>query len=318
MDEPAILLMGPTGAGKTEVAVHLAERLPVEIVSVDSAMVYRGMDIGTAKPGAEVRARVPHHLVDILDPAERYSAGRFLADASRAMAGIRNRGRVPLLAGGTMLYFRALQAGLAHLPVADAGVRAALDERAARDGWPALHAELAGRDPQAAARIQPNDRQRIQRALEIIELTGQPASAIRREDLRGASRPGDLKLVLAPTDRTAMAARIETRFARMMELGLLDEVRRLHERGDLRGDLPSMRSVGYRQLWGHLEGHQGLAEAQALAVVATRQLARRQLTWLRAEPGAEWEEALDPGAVARIQERVERWLESRPQAGSLC
>jgi len=318
MDEPAILLMGPTGAGKTEIAVHLAERLPVEIVSVDSAMVYRGMDIGTAKPGPELRARAPHHLVDILDPAERYSAGRFLADAGRAMADIRDRGRVPLLAGGTMLYFRALQAGLARLPAADAGLRAALDERAARDGWPALHAELAGLDPEAAARIQPNDRQRIQRALEIIELTGRPASAVRQQDLRGASRSGDLKLVLAPTDRTAMAARIEGRFARMMELGLLDEVRRLHGRGDLSGDLPSMRSVGYRQLWGHLEGHRGLAEAQALAVVATRQLARRQLTWLRAEPGAEWAEALDPGAAARIQERVERWLESRPQTGSLC
>lgn len=318
MDEPAILLMGPTGAGKTEVAMQLAERLPVEIVSVDSAMVYRGMDIGTAKPGPDARARAPHHLVDILDPAERYSAGRFLADARQAMAGIRGRGRVPLLAGGTMLYFRTLQSGLAQLPSADAALRAAIDERAARDGWPALHAELARRDPAAAARIQPRDKQRIQRALEIVELTGQPASARHREDLRGGSRPGDLKLVLAPGDRAAMAVRIEARFASMMELGLLDEVRRLHGRGDLHAELPSMRSVGYRQLWDHLEGRQSLPEAVRLAVIATRQLARRQLTWLRAEPGADWQDALDPGAAGRIQERVERWLESRPQAGPLC
>lgn len=318
MAGPAILLLGPTGAGKSDVAVRLAERLPVEIVSVDSAMVYRGLDIGTAKPDPAVRARVPHHLVDILDPAERYSVGRFLADAAQAMAAIRGRGRVPLLAGGTMLYFRALQSGLAPLPAADPQVRAALDARAAREGWPALHAELARRDPAAAARIQPRDRQRIQRALEVIELTGRPASALHRQDLRGASRPGDLKLVLAPGDRAAMAARIETRFARMMELGLLDEVRRLHGRGDLHGDLPSMRSVGYRQLWDHLEGRHSLAVAVRLAVVATRQLARRQLTWLRAEPDARWEDALDPGAAARMEEQVEAWFESGSGAGPLC
>ena len=310
--------MGPTGAGKTDVAVQLAGRLPVEIVSVDSAMVYRGMDIGTAKPAAEVRARAPHHLVDILDPAERYSAGRFVADASQAMEEIRGRGRVPLLAGGTMLYFRALQSGLARLPPADAAVRAAIDARAGRDGWPALHAELARRDPQAAARIHPRDRQRIQRALEVIELTGQPSGARHREDLRGASRPGDLKLVLAPADRAALAAGIERRFAAMMELGLLEEVRSLHGRGDLDAGLPSMRSVGYRQLWGHLEGQHSLAEAIRLAVIATRQLARRQLTWLRAEPGAEWHDTLDPAAAGRIQGQVERWLETQPQRGSVC
>ncbi len=318
MADTAILLMGPTGAGKTDLAVQLAERLPVEIVSVDSAMVYRGMDIGTAKPGPDELSRAPHHLLDILDPAERYSAGRFVTDARQAMTDICGRGRVPLLAGGTMLYFRALQSGLARLPSADAAVRAAIDERAAREGWPALHAELARRDPVAAGRIQPRDRQRIQRALEIIELTGRPASERHREDLRGGSRPGDLKLVLAPGDRAAMAARIEARFVRMMELGLLEEVRRLHGRGDLDTEMPSMRSVGYRQLWDHLEGRQSLPDAVRLAVIATRQLARRQLTWLRAEPGAQWQDALDPGAAGRIQEGVERWLESRVRKGSLC
>jgi len=309
VDAPAILLMGPTGAGKTDVALELAAALPLEIVSVDSAMVYRGMDIGTAKPDRRTLERVPHHLVDVADPAERYSAGRFLEDAAAVMEGIRARGRVPLLAGGTMLYFRALQSGLAEMPPADPALRRRIDERAAREGWPALHAELARVDPSAAARIQPRDRQRLQRAFEILELTGQPPSAHWQQSLRSGSRPGDLKLVLAPSDRDALASRIEQRFSRMMELGFLDEVRRLYGRGDLGPDLPAIRAVGYRQLWDHLAGEYGLPEAIRRAVTATRQLAKRQLTWLRAEPAAEWHDPLEPGTPGRVAERVRRWLE---------
>jgi tRNA dimethylallyltransferase len=311
----AVLLMGPTGAGKSDVALQLAERLPLEIVSVDSAMVFRGMDIGTAKPAPEVLAAVPHHLVDLLDPAERYSAGRFVADAERVMADIHRRGRVPLLVGGTMLYFRALLSGLAELPPADPDVRRRLDERAAAEGWPALHAELARLDPAAAARIQPGDRQRIQRALEVICLTGEPISARQREDLRGAEAPRGLSLVLSPGPREVLAARIETRFHRMMELGLLDEVRSLHSRGDLDETLPSIRAVGYRQIWEHLEGRCPLAAAVDRAIVATRQLAKRQLTWLRSEPGAEWLDALDSRVSDRMSERIRRWLDQSGGVG---
>jgi len=309
MRHAAVLLMGPTGAGKSDVALQLVERLPLEIVSVDSAMVFRGMDIGTAKPAPEVLAAVPHHLVDLLDPAERYSAGRFVADAERVMADIHRRGRVPLLVGGTMLYFRALLSGLADLPPADPEVRRSLDERAAVEGWPAMHAELARLDPEAAARIQPGDRQRIQRALEVILLTGEPISARQRENLRGAEAPRGLSLVLSPGPREALAARIELRFRRMMELGLLEEVRRLNSRGDLDETLPSIRAVGYRQLWEHLEGRCSLAAAADRAIVATRQLAKRQLTWLRSEPGAEWLDALDSRVSGRMSERIGRWLD---------
>jgi tRNA dimethylallyltransferase len=311
VDGPAILLMGPTGAGKTDVAVELCAALPLEIVSVDSAMVFRGMDIGTAKPDAATRARAPHHLVDILDPAERYSAGRFLEDAAAAVRQVEARGRVPLFVGGTMLYFRALQAGLADLPTADPELRRRLDERGAREGWPALHAELARLDPAAAARIRPADRQRIQRALEIIELGGGRPSERRREPLRTGSRERDLKIVLAPGERAAMAARIEARFRRMMELGFLDEVRTLYGRGDLGPELPSIRAVGYRQLWEHVAGRQGLEEAVTRGITATRQLAKRQLTWLRAEPQAAWTDALEKDAFAQIKGRVERWLGAR-------
>jgi tRNA dimethylallyltransferase len=311
MGVPAILLMGPTGAGKTDIALELAATLPVEIVSVDSAMVYRGMDIGTAKPDAPTLARYPHHLVDVADPADRYSAGRFLEEAAAAIAAIRARGRVPLLAGGTMLYFRALQSGLAAMPPADPAIRRRIDERADREGWPALHVELSRIDPAAAARIQPRDRQRLQRAFEILELTGQPPSAHWQQSLRSGCRPGDLKLVLAPSDRGASAARIEQRFLRMMELGFLDEVRRLYGRGDLGPELPSIRAVGYRQLWDHLAGRYGLEEGIRRAMAATRQLAKRQLTWLRAEPAAEWFESLDPGTPGRVRDRVGRWMAER-------
>ena len=305
---PAILLMGPTGAGKTALAAGLVARLPIEIVSVDSAMVFRGMNIGTAKPGPEMLARAPHHLIDLIDPAESYSAARFVADANRVMDEIRTRGRVPLLVGGTMLYFRALQSGLAKLPAADAAVRANIERRAAELGWPALHAELQRLDPAAAFRILPGDQQRIQRALEVIELTGGPISSQQRQDLRGAVREADLRLVLAPADRAGMAARLAERFHTMMSDGLLEEVRRLRRRGDLHAGLPAMRLIGYRQLWAHLEGAMELPQAIERAVIATRQLARRQLTWLRAEPGAEWFDSMDPGLIDRLSARIKRWL----------
>jgi tRNA dimethylallyltransferase len=304
----AILLMGPTGAGKTGLAAQLVQELPLEIVSVDSAMVFRSMDIGTAKPDAELQKRAPHHLIDLIDPAESYSAARFVADANRVMTEIRSRGRLPLLVGGTMLYFRALQSGLARLPPADAAIRMQIEERAARLGWPALHSELQRLDPVAAARIQTEDRQRIQRALEVIELTGKPISIQQREDLRGAARVTDLRLVLAPANRTVHVERLALRFLGMMHSGLLDEVRRLHARGDLHARMPALRLIGYRQLWAHLQGETGLDEAISGAIIATRQFARRQLTWLRAEPGAEWFDASAQGLIGAVSARIKGWL----------
>lgn len=305
---PSILLLGPTGAGKTDLALELAARFPLEIVSVDSALVYRGLDIGTAKPSRAVLAQTPHHLIDIVDPAERYSVGRFLVDVEAAMADIRARGRVPLLVGGTMLYFRALQSGLAPLPPGDAVLRAELDAWALRAGWPALHAELARVDPTAAARIRPNDRQRIQRALEVYRLTGEPISARQRQDLRAGSDAGSLKLVLAPAERERLVARLAARFEAMMAAGFLDEVRGLYARGDLDATLPAIRSVGYRQLWAHLGGECDLPSAVLQGIVATRQLARRQLTWLRAEPDARWFDCLDPGNSSPISRAIEAWF----------
>ncbi len=304
----SILLLGPTGAGKTDLALELAARFPLEIVSVDSALVYRGLDIGTAKPPRALLARAPHHLIDIVDPAEPYSVGRFLTDVATVMAGIRARGRVPLLVGGTMLYFRALQSGLASLPPGDPAVRAELDARALHAGWPALHAELARVDPLAAARIRPNDRQRIQRALEVYRITGEPISARQREALRDGSDAASLKLVLAPGDRARLAARLATRFEAMLAAGFLDEVRGLYARGDLDATLPAIRSVGYRQLWAHLAGECELARAVEQGIVATRQLARRQLTWLRAEPDARWFDCLDPGNLSPMSTAIQAWL----------
>jgi tRNA dimethylallyltransferase len=312
--EPAILLMGPTGAGKTDVAATLGALLPLEIVSVDAAMVYRGMDIGTAKPCPEVRARAPHHLIDLIDPAESYSAARFIVDATAAMCDIAARGRRPLLAGGTMLYFRALQSGLARLPAANAAIRSRLDARAAAEGWPALHAELAARDPDAARRIQRADRQRIQRALEVIELTGGPISARQNENLRGAARAADLRLVLAPADRAVLHDRLALRFHEMMRRGLLEETATLCSRADLHAAMPSMRLIGYRQLREHLEGRESLERAVEKAIAATRQLARRQLTWLRAEPDAEWFDPTDRGTPARMAARIASWLRERTES----
>ncbi len=315
---PAILLMGPTGSGKTDLAADLVARLPLEIVSVDAAMVYRGLDIGTAKPSPELLARAPHRLIDLVDPPESYSAARFLADAGAAMADIAARGRVPLLAGGTMLYFRALQSGLAKLPAADPAIRQRLEARAKAEGWPALHAELARLDPATAARVQPNDRQRIQRALEVIERSGRPLSIQLAEDLRGATSREDLALVFAPADRAQLFGRIATRFESMLRRGFVEEVRGLRARGDLHAGLPSMRLIGYRQLWQHLEGELTLAQATDRAVAATRQLARRQLTWLRAEPGAEWFDAGELRTPERIHVRVAEWLQERGFATRRC
>jgi tRNA dimethylallyltransferase len=315
---PAILLMGPTGAGKTDLAAGLVAEFPLEIVSVDAAMVFRGMDIGTAKPDRELLARAPHHLIDVIDPAESYSAARFLADADAAIRSIESRGRTPLLVGGTMLYFRAFQSGLARLPAADPAIRERLEARAASAGWPALHAELARLDPAAASRIRPNDRQRIQRALEVIEQTGRPMSAQLAEDLRGATRGADLSLVLAPADRAALFERIARRFDAMLVQGLVAEVEALRARGDLHAGLPALRLIGYRQLWDHLEGATTLAEATLRAVAATRQLARRQLTWLRAEPGAEWFDPFETETPERIAARIAEWFRKRGIPARRC
>lgn len=277
----AVLIMGPTTSGKTALALELATRFDVEVISVDSAQVYRRMDIGTAKPAADVLARVPHHLIDILDPTERYSAARFVADANAAMRDIIGRGRLPLLVGGTMLYFKALQEGLSDLPAADPQVRAQIERRAQAHGWPALHAELAHVDPATAQRLEPADAQRIQRALEIFHVTGEPMSALIRRRSRAASSVRMLGVALEPSVRAVLHRRIAERFDVMLDLGLIDEVRRLRDEFVLDASLPAMRTVGYRQVWEYLDGRIDLAALREKGIAATRQLAKRQLTWLR-------------------------------------
>ena len=285
---PVVFLMGPTAAGKTGLAVELVQRLACEIVSVDSALVYRGMDIGTAKPDAETLRVAPHRLIDILDPAENYSAARFRSDALREMEDIRDRGHVPLLVGGTMLYFRALQRGLAKLPEADAATRQELEARAAAIGWPGMHAWLAKVDPVAAARIHPNDPQRIQRALEVYVLSGRSLSdhiaAAGRQELPYRV----LKLAVAPPDRARLHRRIEQRFRQMLEQGLIEEVEALYRRDDLGPELPSIRAVGYRQVWSYLAGEYDYPALLEKGAAATRQLAKRQMTWLRSEQDVCW------------------------------
>lgn len=282
---PAIFLMGPTASGKTALAVSLVERFPLEIISVDSALVYRGMNIGTAKPDAATLARAPHHLLDIRDPTEAYSAAAFCDDARRLMADIVARGRVPLLVGGTMLYFRALLQGLDDLPRADAALRKQLEAEAALRGWPTLHAELAAVDPVTAARLAPNDSQRIGRALEIFRLTGTPMSALL--DRAQSELPYRvLQIALIPSDRAVLHQRIADRFDAMLAEGLIDEVKTLRQTYALTADLPAMRAVGYRQAWAYLEGEIDLGELREQGIAATRQLAKRQLTWLRSWPDA--------------------------------
>jgi tRNA dimethylallyltransferase len=281
-----VCLLGPTASGKSRLALSLAARFPIEIVSMDSVQVYRGLDIGTAKPSRAERARVPHHLIDLVDPTERYSAGRFREDAIRAVRDIFARGRAPVLVGGSMLYYRALAAGLDALPPADAETRAALDAEAARKGWPALHAELARVDPQSAARIAPRDAQRIQRALEVWKLKGRPLSSMHSR--RPGPPPFRLEaFALVPADRAGLHRRIVARFDAMLEAGLVEELEELRRGYALRADLPSMRAVGYRQVWEFLEGACDRAAMRERAIAATRQLAKRQLTWLRSLPGIE-------------------------------
>ena len=272
--------MGPTASGKTPLALALARALPLEIVSVDSAQVYRGMDVGTAKPSSAERTAVPHHLIDIIDPTETYSAARFRSDALRIMSGMTARGKIPLLVGGTMLYFKALREGLSELPESDANVRAQLDAEAAERGWPALHAELAKVDAPTAARLKPNDAQRIQRALEIHRITGMPMSRLLGRK-KGALPFRLIELALVPSDRGELHRRIEARFDSMLERGLVEELRALRERHALKPGLPSMRCVGYRQAWRHLEGEADRRELRDQGIFATRQLAKRQLTWMR-------------------------------------
>jgi len=302
----AILLMGPTGAGKTDLAVELASEWPVEIISVDSALVYRGMDIGTGKPDPVTLARVPHHLVDILDPSEPYSAGQFVRDAVRLMEDIRGRGKVPLLVGGTMLYFRALTRGMATLPEADPEVRTLIEEEARERGWPALHSELARIDPEAAARILANDSQRIQRALEVYRLTGEPLSHWQRQTRPPVPDMVFHRIAWGPADRQQLYDRIERRFHAMMAAGFLAEVGKLFARNDLDPELPALRSVGYRQLWAHLAGKATLEEAVREGILATRHLARRQLIWLRKETDIEWMDSLDSDVSARIKQFMAR------------
>ncbi|WP_456374198.1 tRNA (adenosine(37)-N6)-dimethylallyltransferase MiaA [Thiolapillus sp.] len=283
-----IFLMGPTAAGKTDLAIELAAKLPVDLVSVDSALVYRGMDIGTAKPEPELLARVPHALVDICDPEDTYSAARFCEDALREMKKITEKGRIPLLVGGTMLYFRALEHGLSELPPANARIRKQLQQRLHEEGSAKLHAELARRDPVAAGRIHVNDPQRILRALEVMEITGRPLSLLQKQN-QGARLPYRLiKLIRAPRDRALLHARIEQRFQRMLAQGFEDEVRQLLARPGFSPELPSMRAVGYRQMIDYLQGRLTREEMQERGIIATRQLAKRQFTWLRRELDAKW------------------------------
>ena len=307
-DAGYLCLAGPTASGKSAAALAIAAALAphrtVEIVSVDSALVYRGMDIGTAKPSATERAAVPHHLIDIVDSAERYSAARFVADAGAAIAAIRERGSVPLLVGGTMLYFKALFDGLDVLPEADPAVRADIDARAAHAGWPALHAELAAIDPATAARLAPNDSQRIQRALEVHRISGRPLSAWH-------SAPDGLTpplIALEPADRAWLHARIGERFAAMLDAGFVDEVRRLRARTDLHADLPSMRAVGYRQAWSALDDDD-LDSLATKATAATRQLAKRQLTWLRSMPWRQVVSCDAADAIDRVVDLARRQVE---------
>ena len=305
---PAIFLMGPTASGKTAVSLGLASRLPLEIISVDSAQVFRDMDIGTAKPDSATLESCPHHLIDLIAPEESYSAARFRTDALRIMAEITARGRVPLLAGGTMLYFKALREGLSDLPQADAELRRQIDAEAREHGWPALHGELARRDPEAAARLKPTDAQRIQRALEVVRLTGAPLAESLARKSQAAAPYRLIQLALIPADRAVLHVRIAQRFDAMLAAGLIDEVRRLRRMYRLDATLPSMRCVGYRQVWEYLEGAGDARELRDKGLAATRQLAKRQLTWLRSWPDVAAVDCLAADHAAQVGARLDRAL----------
>jgi len=302
------LLMGPTASGKTRLALELAERLPAEIVSVDSAQVYRDMDIGTAKPSPEERSRVPHHLIDVVAPTERYSAARFAAEAAELIPAIVARGRVPLLVGGTMLYFKALVEGLSELPSADERVRGEIDAEARVRGWQAMHAELATVDPSTAARLKPSDAQRIQRALEVYRLTGTPLASLTSRARRTRAPLRFASVALVPSDRSALHRRIETRFDAMLAAGLVDELRELRRRYELTPALPSMRAVGYRQAWAFLEEELDMPALRDRGIYASRQLAKRQLTWLRATPEATPLDCFDPALLEKALNELRRGL----------
>lgn len=298
-DLRAVCLMGPTACGKTDLALEIASSYPFEIVSVDSAVVYRGMDVGTAKPPRSVREEIPHHLIDIRDPADSYSAADFRLDAMRVMEEILGRGRIPLLVGGTMLYFKALKHGLADLPSAEPEIREGIVRIAEEEGWPAVHARLAKVDPEAAARINPNDPQRLQRALEVFEVTGRSMTELQNEGSQPC--PFDLlEIAIMPPDRAELHRRIEERFGQMLEAGLVEEVRVLFERGDLTPEMPSIKAVGYRQVWQYLAGQLDHDEMVEKGVVATRQLAKRQYTWLRGWEGLHVLEEPNASAVLKI------------------
>ncbi len=290
---PAIFLMGPTASGKTDLALRLASDFSCEIISVDSALVYRGMDIGAAKPDRKTLRRTPHRLVDICDPSESYSAARFRKDALREMIKINSAGKIPLLVGGTMLYFRTLQRGISELPAADPAMRLQLEAEAMRFGWAALHARLGKVDAGAASRIHPNDPQRIQRALEVYQLTGRNMSEHYRAQKKETLPFRLIKIAIAPQHREMLHQRIEQRFQFMLKQGFIEEVKQLFQRNDLNAELPAMRAVGYRQVWAYLQGEYDYQTMVQRSIIATRQLAKRQLTWLRAEKDVQWLDACD-------------------------
>lgn len=306
---PALFLMGPTASGKTSLAVEMRQRFPVDIISVDSALVYRGMDIGTAKPDDETLRLAPHALIDIRDPTESYSAAEFRQDALDEMSKITAMGRVPLLTGGTMLYFKALATGLARLPSASPEVRRDIEQRASEQGWATLHGELASKDPEIAERIHPNDPQRISRALEVIELTGRKMSELQQEQEGQEFDYRVLRIVACPQPRSVLHQRIKLRFDQMLDEGFMEEMKTLHERGDLSPEMPSMRCVGYRQAWSHLEREFDFEEMREKALAATRQLAKRQLTWLRQETTAMWYDPTIGKEKESVFREVSKFLE---------
>ena len=302
---PAIFIMGPTASGKTDLAMSLMAHFPVELISVDSGQIYRDMNIGTAKPDAETLARAPHRLIDIREPNERYSAAEFRDDALREMAEITAAGRIPLLVGGTMLYFRALEYGLSPLPVANQDIRTKLESEAAEIGWSGMHEKLAAIDPVAAERIHPNDPQRIQRALEVHAISGKTMTDFYCENNEYNFPYQPIKLAIAPNERKILHERIERRFHMMLEQGFVKEVESLYQRGDLDLDMPSVRTVGYRQFWHYINGDCSLSEATEKAIIATRQLAKRQLTWMRGDESFECFDSLSPDLLDQVLKRLE-------------